>query len=204
MRTLIGVVVLTVISGCMTTANLPAVQYYVLDNRGVAGSVQRMARGGAGVLLVQPASASPFYDTQRLVYSSAPGQRAYYQFAAWTARPARALSDLLQRRVEQGGVFASVASTTAGVKGDLVLNVRLEEFYHDTAERPGRVRIEVSTELIDAGTRTVTTQRRFAHSVVTNAENAPAAVDAANRAVTAVIDDIASWVERSSKAAEAT
>ena len=89
------------------------------------------------VLLVQPTSVNAFYDTQRLVYSRTDGQRAYYQFAAWTERPGRALSELLARRLD-------APSTTSGVKGDLILHTRLEELYHDASASPGSVKIAVS------------------------------------------------------------
>jgi cholesterol transport system auxiliary component len=192
----LAVASLVLIAGCVGPSNLPAVQYYVLGDLQEEGSIRRAARG-SGVLLVQLTAASPFYDTQRLVYSRVAGQRAYYQFAFWTERPGRAFSELLQRRLEQRGAFASVASTTAGVKGDLVLLTRLEEIYHDASTSPGTVKISVSVELADAAGRVVGEGRRFSRSVPTNGENAAAAVDAANRAVSTVLDDIAAWIEGS-------
>ena len=71
------------------------------------------------VLVVQATSVSAFYDSQRLVYSRAPGERAYYQFAAWTERPGRAFSKLLSERLD-------APFTSSAVRGDLVLHTRLE------------------------------------------------------------------------------
>lgn len=184
----------TGLAGCLSFQDVPPREYYVLDDLAKAGS-SRAAAPADRVLLVSAASASPFYDTQNLVFSRAPGQRAYYQFAGWTERPGRKLNKLLVRRLEARGGFKSVAATTAGVRGDLVLNTRLEEFYHDTGANPGSVRIEVSAELVDTAGRTIVAQRRFAQSVPAAGENAQAAVAAFNRAMTALLDEMSAWIE---------
>ena len=189
MRALLGLLLLLLLAGCVSTPNLPPMQYFVLGN-GQEQASARPASLRSGVLLVQPTSVNAFYDTQRLVFSRAEGQRAYYQFAAWTERPGRAFSELLIRRL-------GAASTTSGVKGDLVLHTRLEELYHDAAVNPGTVKIAVSAELVDAAGRIVGERRRFSRSVPAGSANAAAAVEAANRAVSEVLDEIAAWIEGS-------
>ena len=193
MRTLLGLLLPLLLAGCVSTPNLPPMQYFVLGN-GVetAGQETATARpaslGSPRVLLLNPTSVSAFYDTQRLVYSRTEGQRAYYQFAAWTERPGRAFSDLLSRRL-------GASSTTSGIKGDLILHTRLEELYHDAGANPGAVKIAVSADLVDAAGRLIGERRRFVRSVPVSGENAAAAVEAANRAVAEVLDEIAAWVE---------
>lgn len=181
------------LAGCMSIPDVPPREHYVLEDPGSARAV--MPAGGASrVLLVNPASASPFYDTQNLVFSRAQGQRSYYQFAAWTERPGRRLSELLARRLEAGGGFRSVAATTAGVKGDVVLNTRLEEFYHDVGAKPGGVRIEVSAELVELAGRAIIARRRFVQTAPAAGENAQAAVAAFSQATGALLDEMSAWV----------
>ena len=186
MRLLAIISLLVLLAGCVGQANVPPVQYYVLGNGYEAANARRASQSNARVLLVNPTTVSAFYDTQRLVYSRAEGQRAYYQFAAWTERPGRAFSELLARRL-------GAPSTTSGVKGDVVLHTRLHEVYHDAAS--STVKIDVSAELVDTAGRVIGERRRFLRSVATSAENAAAAVEAANRAVAEVLDEIADWVE---------
>jgi cholesterol transport system auxiliary component len=185
MKLLYALPLFTLVAGCVGTGNVPPVQYYVLGD-GEQSAVALRASETRRVLLVNPTTVSAFYDTQRLAYSRAEGQRAYYQFAAWTERPGRALSELLMLRL-------GASSTTSGVKGDLVLHTRLDELYHDAASAPGAVRVALTAELVDTSGRRVGERRRFALSVPTSAENAPAAVEAANRAVALVLDEIAAW-----------
>jgi len=185
MRRLVALLAL-LLAGCISAPTVPPMQYYVLADNGAPAEPHRAAAGGS-VLLVHPTTVSAFYDTQRLVYSRAPLERSYYQFAAWTERPGRAFTELLRRRL-------GAPLTTAGVRGDVVLRTRIEQLYHDVAATPGRVTIELSAELIDATGRRIGAQR-FTRSVATREENAAAAVEAANRAVSVVLDDIATWCE---------
>ena len=181
------------LSGCMSLAKLPPREYYVLDDLGDAVSMRGAQNDRA--LLISETSVSPFYDTQSLVFSRAPGQRAYYQFAAWTERPGSRLTELLVRRLYARGSFRSVTATTAGAKGDLVLNTRVEEIYHDASASPGSVRIEMSAELVDRVQHAIVAQRSFAQSAPTGGDTAPAAVVAFDRAVTALLDEESAWIE---------
>jgi cholesterol transport system auxiliary component len=176
-------VVALLLAGCVNAPKVPPMEYYVLGDARPA-TARRVSQAGA-VLLVQPSGASAFYDTQRLVYSRASGQRAYYQFAAWTERPGRALATLLSRRL-------GAPLTTAGVRGDLVLHTHLEELYHDAATHPGSARISVSAQLADSHGRLVAAER-FSSAAPAGAPDAAGAVAAANRATEQVLDRIAAW-----------
>ena len=189
--------VLGALAGCVSIPDPPPREYYVLEDLAPAGAAKAAAEDGR-VLLVNPAFTSPFYDTQSLVFSRAPGQRAYYQFAGWTERPGRALGELLARRLDADGKFRAVAATTAGVSGDVVLHVRLEEFYHDVAAKPGKVRIEATAVLVDPVGRTLIARQRFVQSAPVADENARAAVSAFNQATTALLDEMSSWVDKAS------
>jgi cholesterol transport system auxiliary component len=79
------------LAGCMSLAKLPPREYYVLNDLGTAAMSMRGEQNDRA-LLISETSVSPFYDTQSLVFSRAPGQRAYYQFAAWTERPGSRLT----------------------------------------------------------------------------------------------------------------
>jgi len=189
-----AVVAVALLAGCMSLGKVPPREYYVLNDLGTATVSMRGAQNDRA-LLIGETSVSPFYDTQSLVFSRAPGQRAYYQFAAWTERPGNRLTELLIRRLHARRGFRSVAATTAGAKGDLVLNTRLEELYHDASASPGSVRVELSAVLVDRGQRAIVAQHSFAQSAPTGGNTAPAAVVAFDRAVTALLDEESAWVE---------
>lgn len=183
---------LALVGGCISGADLPARDFYVLEDAGSAAPAKSTARVNR-TLLIAPVAVSAFYDTQSVAFSRTAGQRAYYQFASWTERPGRRLGELLVRRLEMRGGFTSVALTTAGVRGDLILNTRLDELFHDVPS--ASVRIELAAELVDRRDRSVSARRRFTQAAPVSNENAAAAAAAFNRATGILLDEVARWVE---------
>jgi cholesterol transport system auxiliary component len=181
------------LAGCtILSNNQPTPTYFVLrDTARPTPAAQRIPR----VLLVAPTTASPFYDTQSMVFSREPGTRAYYQFAAWTERPGKRFDILLLQRLEQRAAFERTAAMTAGVRGDLLLAVNIVEVYHDDEKAPGRVRMEVTAEITDRAARSIVARRTFVHEVAVTEDNAAGAVQAFDAAVTRLLDELTAWVE---------
>jgi cholesterol transport system auxiliary component len=193
-------VMMAVLGGCASFGPQEARRYYVLDAHAPDASPGKerapVAPRGA-TLLVAPVTVSGFYETAEIAYSRAPGMRAYYQLNAWTERPGRRLTDLLVMRLARAGSFGTVATAVSGVKGDVIISAHLAEFYHDAAVAPGSVRVAVTVELTDPVRRTLLARRMFVQSAPAPTYDAPGAVQAFNVAVTALLDDIAAWVEMS-------
>ena len=132
-------------------------------------------------------------DSFSMAYSRSPQQRALYQYASWAERPSNRIVQLLTRRIEARGSFASVAELGRGVGGDLVLNVMVDELVHDAAGARGR--LELTAELVDRGTRTLIARRRFEANAAVAQEDARGAVEALSRALTTVLDEFVPWLE---------
>jgi cholesterol transport system auxiliary component len=183
------------LSGCASLGPQEAPRYYVLTAASAKPALVSTPRGAT--LLVVPTAASAFYETQEIVYSRAPGERAYYVFHMWTERPSRRIADLLVMRVEQERLFKTVAAAGSGVHGDWLLNTYLTEFYHDAASSPGRVRVTMTAELTDPVARVLLARRVFDQSAATRTNDAPGAVQAFGDAVAALLDDICAWLDAS-------
>jgi hypothetical protein len=93
------------------------------------------------------------YDSDRIVFTRDGDGRAYYQYSNWSERPARRILTLTETRLARGGSFKAVAQTLAGVRGDLVMSLRLDELIHDVSRPPGTVRTTLTAELVDWRTR---------------------------------------------------
>jgi ABC-type uncharacterized transport system auxiliary subunit len=176
MRQLVLALAAALCAGC--TALSPGTRepdrYFILD-----------APPGARAALpvsATPTSASSFYDSQSIVYSRAPGTRAYYQFNHWTDRPQRA-------------VHAQLAARLDPRRDRWVLNTHLDEIYHDAAEQPGTARLALTAELVDAKSGQVIARRRFEQSAPAASYDAPGAVQGFRQALGALLDELVAWVQ---------
>ncbi|MCZ7559831.1 MAG: PqiC family protein [Burkholderiaceae bacterium] len=195
--------------GCIGPGQAPAHLYYELDDPGAAApratgggasagtataAGNAAARASARTLLVDGVAANAFLDGTAIAYSRAPGARASYQFASWTERPAARIARLLARRLATSGAFADVASATAPVRGDWLLELQLEQLYHDDLAPPGVARIELVAELTGRAARRTIGRRRFAQAEPLANESAAQAAAAFGRALGRLLDEAQDWV----------
>lgn len=183
------------LAGCVSLGSVEPQRYYVLEDRNADGpSAPGPGAGMSPVLLVGPTLAAGFYDAQAIAYSPRPGLLARYQFHSWSERPGKRFGELLRSRLERTAGLGAVASSTSGVKGDLVLSTTLTELYHDAAQPPGTARVELSAELVDRSRRVLVARRSFQRTAPVETYDAPGAVRALNQAVTGVLDDVDAWL----------
>ena len=175
-----------------TTATSPT------TTAGIGAATAATADPGARIgatLLVEGAAQGSLYESTALVFSRAPGAHAYYQFASWTEPPARRIAQLTVQRLAARERFDAVARIDAGIRGDLLLRVTVEEMLHELGAQGGRVRIGVTAELIDWPRRALIARRGFAANEPVGGDDAAAAVAAFDRGATRLLDGLAPWVE---------
>lgn len=186
-------VLLVLLGGCFAPGGTREAQrYFVLEP--AAPTSVRAASTRDATLLLGMTSAAGFYDTQGIVFSRAPGTRGYYQLSSWTERPSRRIHALLGARLQQSGLFRTVATQGSGLRGDLVLSTDLEELYHDAARSPGEVRLVLRAELTDPAQRRLLARRTFTGTAPAPSYDAQGAVQAFNTALGAVLDEVVAWL----------
>ena len=183
------------LSGCVSfgqSANAPGVVYYVLNDAEPA-TAPTPAPADAPTLLVLDTTTGGFYDSDQLVFSRSAGTRGQYQFARWTERPGRRFAELLRARLDKLGRY-QVAPAGGVVRGDLMLDTRLVEFYHDATSEPGQVRLELRAELVDLKQRRLLGRHTFEQKVPLTTYDAAGAAQASSQAVSRVLDDLSAWL----------
>ncbi len=183
------------LSGCVNfgqNADAPGVVYYVLNDADPA-TVSTPVPADAPTLLVLDTTTGGFYDSDQLVFSRSAGTRGQYQFARWTERPGRRFAELLRARLDKLGRY-QVAPAGGVVRGDLMLDTRLVEFYHDATREPGQVRLELRAELVDLKQRRLLGRHTFEQKVPLTTYDAAGAAQASNLAVSRVLDDLSTWL----------
>ena len=182
------------LTGCLNLGekNAPAVVHYVLsDTTPTAAAIA--ANPDAPTLLVLDTTTSRFYSSEQLVFSRHAGTRGQYQFARWTERPGKRFADLMRARLNQHSAWR-VSAAGGHVRGDMLLNTELIEFYHDAASSPGQVRLELRAELVDLKQRTLLGRRIFLQTTPLATYDASGAALASNLAVSRALDELTAWL----------
>lgn len=184
-----------VLAGCVNfgdRSDTPAVVYYVLNDT-VPPVAPAVLRSNAPTLLVLDTTTGSFYDNDQIIFSRSAGTRGQYQFARWTERPGKRFADLMRSRLDRLGSYRVVAAG-GYVRGDLLLDTELVEFYHDASSEPGQVRVALRAELVNLKQRTLLGRSVFEQQVPLTRYDAAGAAEASSLAVSRTLDDLTAWL----------
>jgi ABC-type uncharacterized transport system auxiliary subunit len=197
---LLGMVAGVASLGACGLGNAPRRDFYLLRDAGAPGAALPGAPSDK-VLLVTAIAMPGLYDSDRMVFSADGLSRSYFQFGYWSERPAQSLQTLAENRLLQSGRFRDVAASTAGVRGELLLQLRLDELYLDASVRPAQVKLAVSAELIDWRARRLIARRGLRQSATVSQGGAAGLAEAAAAALDALLDELAEWAGTAATAA---
>jgi len=192
---LILVALTLMLTGCLNLGartDTPGVVYYMLDDP-THPAVATPVRADAPTLLVLDTATGGFYDTEQLIFSRSPGTRGQYQFARWTERPGKRFAELMRVRLDRQGAW-HVSAAGGYVRGDMLLDTELIEFYHDAVSQPGQVRLVLRAELVDLKQRKLLGRRVFEQQVALATFDAAGAAQASSQAVSQALDELTAWL----------
>ena len=199
MHTLALVFLGGLLAGCGSlsiTNSSPKIDYFVLQDLALpAPSTTPSPARSSRVLLIASSTSQALFDSERMVFTKDGISRSYYQFANWSERPPQSLATLAETRLSRVGSFRAVTQSTSGVKADLLLTLRLNELTHNDSVSPGVMRLEVTADLVDWRTRELVARRVFVGAVAVASRDSIGGAQAANRAITTMLDDLSPWVE---------
>lgn len=178
--------------GACSLGNAPRSDFYLLRDAAGPGAEAGGARIDR-VLMVSAMAPPGLYDSDRMVFSADGLSRSYFQFGYWSERPAQSLQTLAEARLATAGRFRQVVSSTSGVRGDLLLSLRLDELYLDASQPPGIVWLGVSAELIDWRDRRLLGRRQLRQSAPMLRAGAPGLAEAAGQAMGVLLATLADW-----------
>jgi cholesterol transport system auxiliary component len=181
-------------AGCLSPpGNSGEIHTYQLSLDGWPSETRPSKFDGPMLLVSQP-QAEPGFETQRMVYVKRPYELEYYAVNQWADTPVRMFTPLMVQVLNQAGVWRAVIPLPSSIHGDYRLDTYGFLIQQEFFKQPSRVRVMVRMQLVDLKESTILSTRAF--DVVENAasENPYGGVQAANRAVAALLDQIASWL----------
>ncbi|MDF0650448.1 MAG: ABC-type transport auxiliary lipoprotein family protein [Nitrospira sp.] len=187
---------LALMAGCLSPrTDSSNIHTYQLSLDGWPSEVQPGKPDGPVLLVSQP-QAEPGFETQRMVYVKRPYELEYYAVNQWADTPVRMFAPLMVQALNQNDVWRAVIPLPSSIRGDYRLDTHGFLLQQEFLQQPSRVRAMVRAQLVDLKGSTILSTRTF--EVVENAtsENPYGGVQAANRAVAGLLDQIGSWLRQ--------
>ncbi len=187
--------------GACASGDAPRRDFQLLADAAAGTAPPKLPAPLDQVLLLDLAPASTLYQSTRMVYSADGTSRSYFHFAQWSERASHSLLRLAEARLAAAGRFRSVAPSSAGVRGDLLLTLRLDELYLDDSRQPANVRLAVAATLVDWRQRRLIARRGFDSAAVAPARDAAGMAVAAGQAMGTLLGELVAWVAESARPA---
>jgi len=179
--------------GMLNSKDLPQPAFYSLDSVPGPGPAADAAPTTAPTLIISPPQAAAGFDSSRIIYVRAQHQLEYFAHSEWVDTPARMLLPLIIEVTQHSGSFRAVMPTPSAATGDLRLDSEIIRLQQNFGSRPSKVRFTLRAYLVDNLTRRVLARREFDASVAAVSEDPYGGVVAANRAVQAVLEQLADF-----------
>lgn len=190
---LAGVFLFLIISGCslLQPAAIPTPNLYALEVVSVKAGLVAPATGPT--LIVSPPHAAAGFDSQRMIYLRETYKLEHFALSEWIEPPARMLAPLIVDAIVKTGAFRAVVLSPSTAAGDFRLASEIIRLQQDFRTHPSTVRLTLRATLIDENTRRVIAWREFDQSMATSSEDPYGGVIAANRALQATLEKLASF-----------
>lgn len=146
------------------------------------------------VLLVSQPQAEPGFETQRMVYVKRPYELEYYAVNQWADTPVRMFAPLMIQKLNQNDAWRAVIELPSSVRGDYRLDTHGFLLQQEFLQQPSRVRVAVRTQLVDLKESTILSRRAFEAVENAPSENPYGGVQAANRAVASLLNQLNAWL----------
>lgn len=146
------------------------------------------------VLLVSQPQAEPGFETQRMVYVKRPYELEYYAVNQWADTPVRMFAPLMIHALNQSDAWRAVIELPSSVRGDYRLDTHGFLLQQEFLQQPSRVRVAIRTQLVDLKESTILSRRAFEAVENAPSENPYGGVQAANRAVASLLNQLNAWL----------
>lgn len=183
-RCLIYLLMLVSLTGCFGPVKTPPVKTYTLSPEPYIQA--SAAHRGRAVLMVNPPTASPGYETSDMIYTTNEHQLSHFSRHTWVAPPAKMLQPLLVTSWQNSGCLHAVVAGPYAGKADYTANTQLLVLQQEFSDYGSVERMAILVSLVDNASGAIIASRQFT-AVVPAQSNPYAGVVAANQAVREIL-----------------
>lgn len=181
-------------AGCLSPrseSQLPHIYRLSLDSE---RTQVRPADINGPILQVSLPLAEPGFDTPRMVYLKRPYELEQYALNQWADQPARMFASLMVQALGRTGSWRAVVPVPGSIRGDFRLDSYGFALQQEFMQDPSLVRVTVRAQLVETRESRVVGTRAFEAVEKAQSNDAYGGVVAANWAISALLDEITSWL----------
>lgn len=169
---------------------------YTLDR----ASTEQFGRAGeGGTLLIMTPTASPGYETRKLIYVEQPYLLQAFARNEWVSPPAQMLLPLLEESLRNTGYFKAIVKQPFSGMSEKRLNVELLSLQQQFLQQPSEIYMEIKADLIDNRSNTIVASKVFKTSIPTTSPTPYSGVIAANEATEKLLEQVAQFAVENSQ-----
>lgn len=181
-------------AGCLSPrseSQLPHIYRLSLDSE---RTQVRPADINGPILQVSLPLAEPGFDTPRMLYLKRPYELEQYALNQWADQPARMFASLMVQALGRTGSWRAVVPVPGSIRGDFRLDSYGFALQQEFMQDPSLVRVTVRAQLVETRESRVVGTRAFEAVEKAQSNDAYGGVVAANWAISALLDEITSWL----------
>jgi len=153
------------------------------------------------VLAVSLPRAAAGYDSAAMLYLRTPHALERYATHRWVDTPARLVWPLIVQTLEASAGYRAVVTAASGVPAPQRLDTEIVLLRQNFLARPSRVELQLRAQLVDLASRRVLATRLFEVVQVSDSDDAPGGVIAANQAIASALAQLSAWCAATGAAA---
>ena len=146
------------------------------------------------ILMVSLPLAEPGFETPRMMYVKRPYELEHYALNQWADQPARMFASLMVQALGRTGSWRAVVPAPGSILGDFRLDSYGFALQQEFMQNPSLVRVAVRAQVVEVKESRLVGARVFEVVEKAQSDDAYGGVVAANRAIAALLDDLALWL----------
>lgn len=186
--------VLLLVSGCSVTT--PSVTEYRLDPQ--LNIQVKETRCSQKSIEITPLFVNNSLNNTTMRYKVGEYKEYLYTQSAWADAPSKMIANKLANVLQNSSLFKGVFSYRSPHKGDLVLELSVNEFMQsfDEKQEHSEVKLDISMNLFDKKTTELIATKSFVKVMQTETLDAQGGVDALNSVLGDTLNESVMWLEK--------
>lgn len=137
---------------------------------------------------------APLYLNSRKIFYEKDGLSGTWGYHFWADLPSALVLNNLEQKFELSQIFKTLIGTAGALKSDFILESRLENFEQSITKNNSYARISLYVNLIDNNKQILIAQQRFEIKEKLENNSSKALLNAFNKALNSINNDIVIWV----------